>query len=276
MKNENMLSSGDTVLIGLSGGKDSVVLTDILGRLARKMRDLNLVAATVDEGISTGESSYREEALGYAREVAAKFNVPLHVYSYRELFGGTLDSYVRLRVQNGSACSVCGVFRRRALNEAARRLGANKIALGHNKDDEAQTVLMNVLRGDLERMLRTAEGTHELVRRIKPLRRLSEREVAIYAYLRGYGFQSVECPYSRDTVRDKVREVLFELEGHVSGSRDALLNFEDKLRDVARAGGLYAKCELCGEPTSSSRKLCKVCEYIQEFRRLSGLNPEPV
>ncbi|MEM3857052.1 MAG: TIGR00269 family protein [Thermoprotei archaeon] len=271
MKAEKMLAPGDTVLIALSGGKDSVVLVDILGRLTRKMRGLKLLAATIDEGISAGESSYRLEALRFARKVTQEFGVPLHVFSYDSLFGGPLDAYVRLGIPEGSPCSVCGVFRRRALNMAAKALGANKIATGHNRDDEAQTILMNVLRGDLERIVRQSRGAEDLIERIKPLKRISERETAVYAYLRGYEFQTIECPYSHDTTRDTVRSLLADAEHVISGASDALLNFESKLRATSTPSVGFVRCRLCGSPTSSRRTLCKVCEYTSRFQERSAL-----
>jgi Predicted ATPase of the PP-loop superfamily implicated in cell cycle control len=215
-----MFERGDRVVLAVSGGKDSVVLADIMGRLGRRLRWVEFVGVTVDEGIRTPAGDYRAEALSLARSVLEKYSIPHRVYTYKELFGATLPEFMRAGVYAGSACSVCGVLRRRALNIAARELGATKIATGHNKDDEAQTVLMNVLRGDLERMIRAgaAEGiggnlSREkevengvsgggFVPRVKPLKRLYEREIAMYAYLRGYGFQSVECPFSQDTVRE--------------------------------------------------------------------------
>jgi len=264
--------------LAVSGGKDSVVLADIMGRLGRRLRWVEFVGVTVDEGIRTPAGDYRAEALSLARSVLEKYSIPHRVYTYKELFGATLPEFMRAGVYAGSACSVCGVLRRRALNIAARELGATKIATGHNKDDEAQTVLMNVLRGDLERMVRAGAaeevggvGVGGFVPRVKPLKRLSEREIAMYAYLRGYGFQSVECPFSQDTVRDAVREALELLGSRISGVHDALLNFEDKLLERLGSTGAHVRaCRNCGEPTSPGRELCKACEYVLRYAEKSG------
>ncbi|PSN97034.1 TIGR00269 family protein, partial [Candidatus Marsarchaeota G2 archaeon ECH_B_SAG-C16] len=242
------------------------------------LRWVEFVGVTVDEGIRTPAGDYRAEALSLARSVLEKYSIPHRVYTYKELFGATLPEFMRAGVYAGSACSVCGVLRRRALNIAARELGATKIATGHNKDDEAQTVLMNVLRGDLERMVRAGAaeevggvGVGGFVPRVKPLKRLSEREIAMYAYLRGYGFQSVECPFSQDTVRDAVREALELLGSRISGVHDALLNFEDKLLERLGSTGAHVRaCRNCGEPTSPGRELCKACEYVLRYAEKSG------
>ncbi len=270
-----MFERGDRVVLAVSGGKDSVVLADVMGRLGRRLRWVEFVGVTIDEGIRTPAGDYRAEALNLARSVLDRYSIPHRVYTYKELFGATLPEFMRAGVYAGSACSVCGVLRRRALNIAARELGATKIATGHNKDDEAQTVLMNVLRGDLERMVRAgaAEGfggatssVGGFVPRVKPLKRLYEREIAMYAYLRGYGFQSVECPFSRDTVRDAVREALDILSTRISGVHDALLNFEDKLLERLGSSTAHVRaCRNCGEPTSPGRELCKACEYVLKY-----------
>ncbi len=278
IKHYKMLEKGDKVVLAISGGKDSVVLADVMGRLGRKLRWIELVGVTVDEGIRTPRGDYRSEALILAENVLEKYSIPHVVYTYKQLFGATLPEFMRAGVYAGSACSVCGVLRRRALNIAAKELGATKIATGHNKDDEAQTVLMNVLRGDLDRLVRgggvegglikgnVGTALEGFVPRIKPLKRLSEREIAMYAYLRGYGFQSVECPFSQDTVRDTVREALELLATKLNGVYDALLNFQDKLIDRLGTDTPHFKaCVNCGEPTSPSRQLCKSCEYVLKY-----------
>lgn len=267
IKRHQLISPGDKVLIAVSGGKDSVVLVDVLGRFSRSFKGISLYAVTVDEGIRTDGGDYRQEALRFAEEILRKYSIPHKIVSFRELFRGTLTDYANAHVYKGSACSVCGVFRRKAINVVANEIGATKIATGHNKDDEAQTVLMNVLRGDLERLLRLRSETQGFIPRIKPLRRVSEMELAMYAYLRGYGFQATECPYSSDTIRDVVRDALERMSEHMNGVYDALLNFEDRLMDLQVKGQTpkISKCKICGEPTSSKTSICKACEYNIRF-----------
>jgi len=165
------------------------------------------------------------------------------------------------------------VFRRRALNLAAKELGATKIATGHNKDDEAQTFLMNVLRGDLERIIRSNNENPEFIPRIKPLKRLFEREIAMYAYLRGYNFQTNECPFSQETVRDKMRVLLEQSNTFISGVYDALLNLQDELiQQLNKDRSTINHCRSCGGPTSPKREICKACEYKQALEVLGTLN----
>jgi uncharacterized protein (TIGR00269 family) len=273
IKHYQMLQPNDKIMLALSGGKDSITLTDIMGRISKRMNGIQLFAVTIDEGVETEKGSYRTEAISFARSVAEKYSIPYKVYSYKQLFGENLSRYVDAKAYSGSACSVCGVFRRRALNLAAKELGATKIATGHNKDDEAQTFLMNVLRGDLERIIRSNNENPEFIPRIKPLKRLFEREIAMYAYLRGYNFQTNECPFSQETVRDKMRVLLEQSNTFISGVYDALLNLQDELiQQLNKDRSTINHCRSCGGPTSPKREICKACEYKQALEVLGTLN----
>ncbi len=275
IKNEHMIEKGDNVMLALSGGKDSVVLADIMAKLAKRFNGITLSAVTIDEGVTVAGGAYRQEAARIARDVCDKLSIPHRQFSYQELFGASLGSYLETSSYKGSACGICGVLRRRALNIAAKDLGATKIATGHNKDDEAQTMLMNLFRGDLDRILRNATTTAGFVPRIKPLRKTSEREIAMYAYLQGFQFQSVECPYSHDTTRDKVRGILETASEFASGTSDALLNLQEKLAELfGERQGNMKPCARCGEPTSPKRTTCKACEFELERNIHSALREE--
>ena len=139
-----------TVLVAVSGGKDSAVLLDALVDLIGKRRDVTIVAGTVDEGIE----GYRPPSIECAASLCERLGVEHHVVSYPELSFIEMDEVVQrlpmvIEKDNDAprmACSYCGVFRRQGINHLAQRLGADVIALGHNLDDMAQTVLMNMAR----------------------------------------------------------------------------------------------------------------------------------
>ncbi|KAM4643736.1 cytoplasmic tRNA 2-thiolation protein 1 [Amazona ochrocephala] len=139
---------GSTVAVAASGGKDSTVLSHLLQRFAPRL-GLRLALVSVDEGIA----GYREAALDAVRK--GRGGAPLLVLSHRDLFGWSVDE-VGEALGPGSRCTFCGVLRRQALERAARLLGADCIATGHNADDIAETLLMNFLRGDVARLQRTA------------------------------------------------------------------------------------------------------------------------
>ena len=170
------LSGGERVAVAFSGGKDSSVLLHLLASLAAPELGLALVAVTVDEGIA----GYRDETIAWARTLADRLGVEHRVIGFEEACGSDLDILVRGR--EGRACTICGVLRRRLLQQAAHELGAERLATGHCLDDEAESVVMNWLRGDLYRVAGARPtGGESMVPRTKPLARLPEKEVVSHA-----------------------------------------------------------------------------------------------
>lgn len=167
------------------------------------------------------------------------------------------------------ACGPCGVFRRLGLNDTARKLGAAALATGHNLDDQAQTVLMNVLQGDVGRMARLAPHDREqpgLVPRILPFRTIPEKEILLYAMLEGLPVHDeAECPYAARANRFAMRDILLGLEADQPGTRHRLLRFHEGVRPlVARDVRDIGSCTRCGEPTSS--RVCRACLWADPRR----------
>lgn len=273
-----------TVAVALSGGKDSVSLLHFLHGLTRERRDVDLVAVSVDEGIA----GYRDGALRICEQVTKDLGVPWHVVCTEDLAGYTIDAFAagtagpdgdaaqRLKVAAPAedreqadprpSCGPCGVFRRLGINTVARDLGAVAVATGHNLDDQAQTVLMNVLGGDADRLARLAPHTDPqpgLVPRILPFRRIPEKEVLLYALLHGLPVHDEEeCPYAARAQRFALRDVLLDLEKATPGTRHRLVAFQEKVKPalVADRSGEAAEaatCRDCGEPTSGDT--CRAC-----------------
>jgi tRNA(Ile)-lysidine synthase TilS/MesJ len=138
-----LIEPDDRIVIGLSGGKDSVLTLHILVNLMDEF-DFELVAVSIDEGII----GYRSNGIDAARANATKLGVELVEGSFKEEFGFTLDQTADLYQ---SACIPCGVFRRQLLNKISNELGADKVATGHNLDDEIQSFLMSVFKADFRR-----------------------------------------------------------------------------------------------------------------------------
>jgi len=265
--NENKLvSPGERVAVAVSGGKDSVVCMHLLANYCRVKR-CELVAITVDEGIK----GYREESLLIARENAKMLGIEHQVVSFKKAFGSTLDGMVKLAIKKRTGlnpCTYCGVLRRSILNQAARELGAHKLATGHNLDDEAQAIMLNYIRADLSRLYRLGPSYSPLegfVPRIKPLREIPEKEVALYALLKGMNVHLGVCPYASG-IHTEVRDFLNKLETNHPNSKFMILRMFEQIKPhlkVAVPGFEMKKCENCGEPTSS--RLCKTCELLQDI-----------
>ena len=259
IREHRWIESGDVVAVALSGGKDSSAVLFFLHRLLHERRDVRLMAITVDEGIG----GYRDP--DQARAIADRIGVPWVTASFREEYGVTLDEIVG-RKGTGLSCSYCGVLRRALMNRVAREEGVTKFAYGFNLDDEAQSVLMNVLRGDPYRLTRPAREVAGLVPRIKPFMYIPEREVALYAFLHVEGFDLTGCPYAVGALRRDVRGILDDYTYRHPATKYSLVNLGETLRNPERLQeeGLRI-CERCGEPCG---KVCRVCQVLDEVRGL--------
>lgn len=265
-----MLKRNDTVAVALSGGKDSVTLLRILWKLERRFPPARLIGLTVDEGIS----GYRDEAISISREVCDLLKIEHVVVSFDELFGITMDD-VASRQNELQPCSYCGVLRRKALNEGARRAGATKLATAHNLDDEAQTGLLNVMHGDVERILQasqtTAKAPVSFIPRIKPLAEVPERETTLYAYASGAPFQTLPCPHGRDALRGDIRVMLNRLELRHPGLKHTISRSVERLSETA--GGTikrraFRACKICSDPTPND--ICEACLMLRTLKTDAG------
>jgi uncharacterized protein (TIGR00269 family) len=255
-----MIEEGDRIAVALSGGKDSSVLLALLHRMTETSPDISLIALTIDEGIE----GYREETMVAAGHLTRELGIPHRVRSFREIFGNDLDTLVRGREE--TACSICGTLRRRALNTLAREEGATKLATGHCMDDEAQSILMNFLRGDLERVAGCFphEAGASFVSRIKPLRSVSEREVVVYALLNRLFRPLPECPYTRYALRADARRMLATMECRHPGTLRRIIDGQEELKRYPGGripGGSLSFCHECGEPARGF--LCATCTLLQ-------------
>ena len=266
----DMLKPDDKIMVGVSGGKDSVTLLHILAKIESAFPEAKLCAVTVDEGIE----GYRDEALKVAVENCRKLGVEHIVTSFKEMFGYKLDEIVGITREGGEGgltpCSYCGVLRRRALNTAAREAGVDKLATAHSLDDETQTMLLNIIHGDALRIARVKPvltTIHpKLVQRIKPLCEVPEREIALYAHLKKIEFQSTPCPYARTALRNDIRTMLNRMEEKHAGVKFTVFKSVERIRPALEAMVEEARmkdCKICGEPTVG--EICKPCQMLQRL-----------
>lgn len=262
IKKNAMLCDGDRIAVAVSGGKDSTALLLSLHKILAGT-NVELVAITVDEGIA----GYRNDTIKAAKEIVEQLNIEHEIVSFREEYGYDLDEMVRGR--DVAPCTFCGVFRKSALNRAAKRLRATKVATGHNLDDEVQSIMMNYLKGDIERLLRNRpRRVHPgLIPRIKPLRVIPEKETAIYCMVSGVYAESRECPYAQLSLRADVRDMINSLESIFPGTKQSTLQGFEKIAEMAKGkeGQIeLGSCRNCKEPCV--KDLCKACELLMRLK----------
>jgi len=260
----------ETWLVGLSGGKDSAVLTHILADTFGPDRRVELVALSIHEGID----EYRDESLAVAEELTEGLDVRHERRSYAEEFDVEMDEVAEVDPMDMAPCAYCGVFRRDLLSEVAREMDADLLLTGHNLDDEAETALMNVLEGNVEQMAKHFDASlgplpertvvSSLVPRAKPLRDVPEKEVALYAHLADVPSHIAECPYASQSFRGTVRDLLLSLEDDHPGTRHSVMAGYEEMAAMAATAYRSAEtpgldpCIDCGKPTHNER--CRSCE----------------
>ena len=269
----HLIVNGDRVAVGLSGGKDSVVLLHILRRLKDAL-GIQVFAVIVDEGIE----EYRGEGIKIALSHAESLGIPSRVYSYAALYQSTLDRMVNLKPFGKTSCAICGTFRRKALNLGAKEFAATVLATGHNKDDEAQTILLNLLRGDRKRFSKPLHATKrdgsKFVVKVKPLIDVTQPEVVYYAIANNLEFHDQECPYAHQARRNSIKQFLFEQEKLFHGTITNILRIHESISERESLGDPnlpIGDCEVCGDPTDSVNQVCSGCRFLEEMENLERL-----
>jgi len=269
LRSQVNLRGHERIAIGMSGGKDSSTTASLLVEFLGSRREIELVGITIDEGIA----SYRPAGIEFAKRLCAHLGIEHQVLGYETTAGHTMDEVVS-RDPESIPCSYCGPFRRQALNRAAREVDADYVATGLNLDDTAQSILMNVARGDIEKLARL--GPHEsrqpgLVPRIQPLRMIPEKEVYLYALLRGIEFHDATCPYAERAQRGRFREILHRLEEDSPGTRHAIVSGYDQMRPLLQSAyppATLNECARCGAPTAST--VCQACELRERIDKIAA------
>lgn len=227
-----LIAEGDHILIGLSGGKDSLALVELLGRRAQIYVPRFRVTAV---HVRVEERDYQSDT-SYLEEFCKAWNVPLLVRDTRigEAPAGAQNGSVgeASGAQNGAVggrkrekdpCFLCSWYRRKVLFDVAQELGCNKIALGHHKDDLVETLLMNLIyQGAFATIPPLLELERMPIEMIRPLCLVEERDIARYAVLRGYRKQAKLCPFEKESSRAVVKQLVGELEALNPNVRDSI------------------------------------------------------
>lgn len=265
--NCRLFEVGDHVAIGASGGKDSTVLAYIMKLLNdRHKYGLELTLLSIDEGIT----GYRDDSLKTVERNKMQYGLPLTILSYEELYGWTMDKIVKA-VGMKNNCTVCGVFRRQALDRGATLLKCSKLVTGHNADDVAETVLMNLLRGDINRIERSMDITtgnsnpnEFTMPRAKPFKYTYEKEIVLYAHFKKLDYFCTECIYAPNSYRGHAREFLKDLESIRPSAIIDIIKSGDSLQLGGKAKGKLPDqlvCSRCGY--MSSQEVCKACKILE-------------
>lgn len=263
------LKPGDKIAVAVSGGKDSMVTLHLLDSIFGDRPDIEIHCITIDEGIE----GYRPPSISIVRDFCKERNIEFHLISFADTFRLTMDEVAPVS-DDCSPCTYCGVFRRKCMNTVAKEIGAKYLATGHNLDDMAQSIMMNFVRGDVERLARL--GPHKkvqpgLIPRFHPLRMIPEKESLLYAMVSGIKFHDSTCPYWQAALRNQYREVVDDLEMRSPGSKFSIISSYDQMLPMLTENYQAAKlnsCE-CGEPTLGKR--CKACELSEKAKRLTDL-----
>ncbi|MEZ5343216.1 MAG: ATP-binding protein [Acidimicrobiales bacterium] len=268
IKEFDMLAPGDRALVAVSGGKDSLAVWDIL-------LDLGYEADGLYVGLGIGD--YSDTSGQFARDYAAKRGVKLIEVSLRADYG--FDVPTAAAATKRVPCSACGMSKRHIFDKAALDGGYDAIVTGHNLDDEAAVLYGNTLTWQVDYLARqrpVLPASDGFPRKVKPLIRLGEREMAAYCVLKGIDYIVDECPMAIGNKHIRYKEALNELESASPGTkRDFYLGFLRNAVDAFAASDATAKaslgsCERCGGPANSD-----VCAFCGSPRRPQPMNPSP-
>lgn len=268
IEKQKMFTREEKILVAVSGGKDSLALWDILTRLGYRADGL-YIALGIDEGIG-----YSAESQRLTEKFANERDLNLHVVNLAADYGTDIPTLAR-QTKRGrdKPCSVCGLVKRHEMNRVARDFGYDVLATGHNLDDEAATLFSNTLQWNGDYLLRQSPVLAErngLARKVKPLFRFYEREMAAYALLRGIEYIYEECPFAEGSTSTYYKELLNQLENQSPGAKQ---HFYTKFL-AAKKKGLFAEltteivpelhlCPTCGQLTSSTKE-CSFCRMISK------------
>ncbi len=265
IKKHDMFSADDRILVAVSGGKDSLALWDAL-------LDLGYDAAGLYLGLGIG--GYSDRSGDVTKAFATDRGLELIVVDLERDYG--YDIPTAGRKGSRSTCAVCGLSKRYVFNRAALEGGYDVIATGHNLDDEAATLLGNTLRWQTEYIARQSPalpGKDGMVKKVKPLFRLSELETAAYAFLRGIDYVVEECPLVAGNTQLRYKDAMNAIEATSPGTKaQFFLGYLERGRPLFRAAddAELSACEQCGQPTTG-----RFCAFCRSRAQILGQRLDP-
>jgi len=254
------LKKNEKIIVALSGGKDSTVTAYLLKKLGYNIQGFH---------INLRIGKYSEDCLDAVKKLCEDLNIKLQIYDMKNEMGSGM-CYLRTSIQSSGGkeklknCAICGVIKKWILNREVRKLKADKIATGHNLDDEAQTFLMNMFKGSPKLSANLGPITlnipdKKFIPRIKPLFYVAEDDIRKYSKKKKLPVNYKSCPCALDSYRIQIRKFLNTLSK--KDKENIINNFElilDKIQSKKDNKIIY--CQLCEEP--SRNKICKKCELM--------------
>ncbi|RLJ70807.1 uncharacterized protein (TIGR00269 family) [Hydrogenivirga caldilitoris] len=257
IKEFSMFSPEDRILVAVSGGKDSLALWHVLRKLGYEADGFYL---------HLGIGGYSERSRNKVESFAKNLGAKVIVVDLREEIA---DIPQLERLTSREACSVCGLVKRYNFNRVAKEHGYNVVVTGHNLDDEASSLLANVINWNIKylgRKFPVLEEEEGFVKKAKPFCKFSEKETALYALLNGIDFIEEECPFSEDASSIFYKEILNSIEEKFPGTKmrfylEYLRKMYPRFREEEER--TLQPCKVCGEPSPS--EICPVCRLKERI-----------
>lgn len=229
----HLLEDNDKILVGLSGGKDSLFLLEMLAKRSK----IEFPHFSVEAIHVRMDNIHYETSTDFLEQFCQSLGVPLHIVTTRFNVGADSCHSGRDARRQKSPCFLCSWNRRKQMFNLAQELGCNKIALGHHQDDIINTALMNLtFQGRFDTMPALLKMRKMPISIIRPLCAMCEADIKRYAELSHYEKQTKLCPYETDSQRTGVKELFSTAEGLNPQARQSIwnaLNRDGKLVESA-------------------------------------------
>ena len=229
MATYHLIEDDDHILVGLSGGKDSLLLTELLANRAK----IDHPRFSVEALHVRMENIQYETDTSYLQQFCDEQGVKLHLRTTRFEIGEETVNDARDARRQKQPCFLCSWMRRKEMFNLAQELGCNKIALGHHQDDMLHTALMNLtFQGRFDTMPARLKMRKMPLTIIRPLCLIEEADIKAYAEMKGYQKQKKICPYETNSYRTDIKRLYDEIEQINPEARYSIwraLNAENKL-----------------------------------------------